>query len=71
MARTYKRRTDEIEEFADDNLRLQEADTVEAPEERVLIHLEEDDGDVLELGDRGRKGFSRLNDEELFRYREF
>ena len=67
MARTYKRRTDEIEEFADDTLRL-EADTVEGSGERVLLHLEEDEGEVLELWDRGRKGFSRLNDREMFGY---
>ena len=62
MARTYNRRNDEIEEFNDDALRVQESENTE----RVLIHLEEDEAEGLELGDRGRKGFSRLNDRYLF-----
>jgi hypothetical protein len=70
MPRTYKRRTDEIEEFADDSLRLQEADSLEAPQERVLFSLEEDEGETLELGDRGRKGFSRLSEYDVYGYRD-
>jgi len=66
MARTYKRRTDEIEEFNDDALRMQENDTVE----QVSFSLEDDDVQTLELGDRSRKSFARLNDRDLFSYRD-
>jgi hypothetical protein len=67
MARTYKRRTDEIEEFNDDALRLQEADSVD---QAVTFSLEDDDVQTLELGDRSRRSFDRLNDRELFSYRD-
>ena len=65
MARTYKRRTDEIEEFNDDALRMQESDSTE---QSVSFSLEDDDVQSLELGDRSRKSFARLNDRELFSY---
>jgi hypothetical protein len=67
MARTYKRRTDEIEEFNDDALRLQEADSVD---QAVTFSLEDDDVQSLELGDRRGRSFDRLNDRELFSYRD-
>ncbi|MCD6023287.1 MAG: hypothetical protein K0Q91_203 [Fibrobacteria bacterium] len=67
MARTYKRRTDEIEEFNDDALRMQEADSLE---QSVTFSLEDDDVQTLELGDRSRRSFDRLNDRELFSYRD-
>lgn len=67
MARTYKRRTDEIEEFNDDALRMQEADSLE---QSVSFSLEDDDVQTLELGDRSRRSFDRLNDRELFSYRD-
>ena len=52
MPRTYKRRTDEIEEFNDDALRLQESDSVD---QAVSFSLEDDDVQALELGDRSRR----------------
>jgi hypothetical protein len=67
MARTYKRRTDEIEEFNDDALRMQEADSLD---QAVSFSLEDDDVQSLELGDRSRRSFDRLNDRELFSYRD-
>ena len=70
MARTYNRRTDDIEEFNDDALHIQEADAGERSSERALFQLEEDEGETLELGYRGRKSFDRLNDEDLFRSRD-
>ena len=65
MARTYRRRTDEIEEFNDDALRMQESDSVE---QAVTFSLEDDDVQSLELGDRSRKSFARLSYRELFSY---
>ena len=67
MARTYKRRTDEIEEFNDDALRLQESDSLE---QAVTFSLEDDDVQSLELGDRSRKSFARLSDRDLFSYND-
>jgi hypothetical protein len=67
MARTYKRRNDEIEEFNDDALRLQEADSLE---QSVSFSLEDDDVQSLELGDRSRKSFARLSDRDLFSYND-
>ena len=66
MARTAKRK-DDMEEMNEEALRLQEADTVET----VTFSLEDDDTEVMELGASSRRGFSRLNDEEIFRYRDF
>ena len=67
MARTYRRRTDEIEEFNDDALRLQESDSLE---QAVTFSLEDDDVQSLELGDRSRKSFARLSDRDLFSYND-
>ena len=67
MPRTYKRRTDEIEEFNDDALRLQESDSLD---QAVSFSLEDDDVQALELGDRSRRSFDRLNDRDLFSYRD-
>lgn len=66
MARSSKRK-DDLEEMNEEALRLQELDTVET----TSFSLEDDDTEVMELGDTGRRGFSRLNDEEMFRYRDF
>jgi hypothetical protein len=65
MARKNK---NELEELNENALRMQELDTVETTSS---FSLEDDDTEVMELGDTGRRGFSRLNDEELFRYRDF
>lgn len=65
MARTIRRDQD-IEEFNDDSLRMQDTDSTE----RVVFSLEDDDVESLELGDRGRKGFSRLSDRDMFGYRD-
>ena len=65
MARTI-RRNDELEEMNDDSLRFQEAENTE----RVVFSLEDDEVEGLELGDRGRKGFSRLSDRDMFGYRD-
>lgn len=65
MARTI-RRDQEIEEFNDDTLRMEDRE----PSEPMTFSLEDDDVESLELGDRGRKGFSRLNDRDMFGYRD-
>ena len=65
MARTI-RRDQEIEEFTDDTLRMEDRE----PSEPMTFSLEDDDVESLELGDRGRKGFSRLNDRDMFGYRD-
>jgi hypothetical protein len=66
MARTSKRK-DDLEELNEEALRMQEQDTVET----TSFSLEDDDTEIMELGSSSRRGFSRLNDEEIFRYRDF
>jgi hypothetical protein len=61
MGRTRKNDPDDLEEFNEEALHLQEAPYKQA-----------DHDGPAELGDPERRsGFDRLNDEELFRYRDF